>query len=250
MTRGGFGGQTWRDVVFLHWRAAAADVAPHLPDGTVPDLVDGTAWIGVVGLRMTALTLAGVPYRSFLELNVRLYGRDAEGRPGVVFRAMEASDPVFAAASRASLRLPYTWASMRFAHDGRVVSYATRRLLPEAGRAGVRLRVSVGEPLPEPLSAERSLTDRLFLYQRWYGASLRLPVDHAPWPLHSARLLAWHDDGLLSASGLPALPGPPDSVLYSPGVTTRLHAPAVLRGRVRASGTAGARAFGSRPRAR
>ncbi|ROO88693.1 hypothetical protein EDD29_6367 [Actinocorallia herbida] len=230
MARGGFGGQTWRDVVFLHWRVAPAEVAPHLPDGVVPDLVDGAAWIGVIGLRMTALTLGGVPYPSFLELNVRLYGRDSEGRPGVVFRAMEASDPVFAAASRASLRLPYTWASMRFAHTRGRVSYATRRLLPDAGRAGVRLRVSVGSPLADPSPAELSLTDRLFLYQRWYGPALRLPVDHDPWPLYSASLLQWHDDGLLSASGLPALPGPPDSVLYSPGVPTRLRAPVVLRG--------------------
>ncbi|GAA2720860.1 DUF2071 domain-containing protein [Actinocorallia aurantiaca] len=226
-----FTGQSWRDVVFLHWRTAPEAVAPLLPPGVEPDLVDGSAWVGVIGLRMTDLSLAGVPYPSFLELNVRLYGRDADGRQGVVFRAMEASDPVFAAASRAALRLPYTWASMRFAHTGDRVSYATRRLLPAAGRAGVRMRVRTGEPIPRPSPAEISLTARWSLHQRWYGPTLRVPVHHDPWLLHRADLLEWHDDGLLSACGLPPLSQPPESVLYAPATTVRIGLPERLASR-------------------
>jgi len=226
-----FTGQSWRDVVFLHWRTEPQAVAPLLPPGVEPDLVDGSAWIGVIGLRMTDLRLGGVPYPSFLELNVRLYGRDEDGRQGVVFRAMEASDPVFAAASRAALRLPYTWASMRFAHVGDRVSYATRRVLPAADRAGMRMRVRTGEPIPHPTPTEVSLTARWSLHQRWYGPTLRVPVDHAPWPLHRADLLDWHDDGLLTACGLPALPGPPESVLYAPATTVRIGLPDRLASR-------------------
>ncbi|MEO3785769.1 DUF2071 domain-containing protein [Actinocorallia sp. B10E7] len=226
-----FTGQSWRDVVFLHWRTEPEVVAPLLPPGVAPDLVDGSAWIGVIGLRMTALSLAGVPYPSFLELNVRLYGRDGDGQRGVVFRAMEAGDPVFAAASRAALRLPYAWASMRFAHAGDRVSYATRRVLPGAGRAGVRMRVRVGEPIPRPTSAEIALTARWALHQRWYGPTLRVPVHHPAWLLHRAGLLEWHDDGLLASCGLPPLPHPPESVLYAPATTVRIGLPSRLSSR-------------------
>jgi len=49
---------------------------------------------------------------------------------------------------------------------------------------------------------------------------LYVPIHHEAWPLHAAALVEL-DDTLVSAAGLPFLAGrEPDSVLWSPGVTT------------------------------
>lgn len=217
--------QSWRDVVFLHWRVDPDVVAPLLPPGTEPDLVDGTTWIGVVGLRMTDLRVGPVPYPSFLELNIRLYSCGTSGQRAVVFRAMEASEPVFAAASRSSTRLPYTWAAMRFTHAGRRIGFATRRRLPRPSGTGLRFEVEYDAAPHEPSATEAALTARWSLHQRWYGPTLRWPVTHPAWPLHRGRLVTWHDEGLLAAVGLPTLSDPPESVLYSPATTVRFGRP-------------------------
>jgi uncharacterized protein YqjF (DUF2071 family) len=49
--------------------------------------------------------------------------------------------------------------------------------------------------------------------------------EHEPWPLHDAELLDL-DDELLADAGFPGVGARrPDSVLFSPGVTTRFSAP-------------------------
>jgi uncharacterized protein len=216
--------QTWRDVVFLHWRTPPETVRPLLPAGTSPDLIDGSAWIGVIGLRMTGLRFCGAPYPPFLELNVRLYSVDRDGRRAVVFRAMEAGDPIFAALSRATLGLPYTWSEMGFTRtDAGEIGYRTRRRLPSPSGVGVRLAVrpreSGGPVVSTPL--ETALTARWALHQRWYARTLRLPAWHPPWRLQRADLLAWEDSGLSAACGLPSLDQPPESVLYATATTAR-----------------------------
>ncbi len=52
-----------------------------------------------------------------------------------------------------------------------------------------------------------------------------IPNEHPPWRLHAAELLDLHDE-LVAAAGLPGIVDRrPDSVLFSPGVTTRFGAP-------------------------
>jgi len=40
--------QTWRDLIFLHWRVPADLVTARLPRGLELDTYEGSAWIGVV----------------------------------------------------------------------------------------------------------------------------------------------------------------------------------------------------------
>jgi uncharacterized protein len=58
-------------------------------------------------------------------------------------------------------------------------------------------------------------------YTPWYGTPLYLPFAHEPWPLRSAELLDYTDEGLFAAVGVPAPGGPPTSVLYAPEVRPR-----------------------------
>lgn len=217
--------QRWSDLTFLHWRVPSADVAPLLPAGVVPDEFDGTSWVGLIPFRLDRATLFGsppVPYvGDFVEVNVRLYGVDFWGRRGVVFRSLEASRLAAVLAARAAFSLPYQWARTRMQREGRTLGYDSRR---HGGGPSSMIRSRMGAPIRTGPLAD-FLTARWGLFTRRGGRTLWLPNEHPPWALHAAELLDL-DDELVAAAGLPGLTDRrPDSVLYSPGVTTRFGSP-------------------------
>ena len=78
----------------------------------------------------------------------------------------------------------------------------------------------------DELSVE--LTARFGLHSRFAGRTVHVPVSHEPWPLHPAAV-AHLEDELLAAAGLD-VDGPPESVLFSPGVRTRIGRPRTVHG--------------------
>lgn len=226
--------QHWGDLAFLHWRVDPAVVAPHLPTGVVPDVHDGSSWVGLIPFELSRASFGPLPpvpvLGRFAETNVRLYGVGPDGRRSVVFRTLEASRILPVLTARALLGLPYTWARMSIVRGGGTLTYDSRRRWPAAGSAAplpsTRVRI---RPLPERV-VDDPLAD--FLTARWgmhvsRGGRTRFwPNEHAPWDLHAAELMEL-DDGLLAATGFPGLADrAPDSVLYSPGVDTRFALPA------------------------
>ncbi len=109
--------QRWTDAVFLHWRIPAAAAAPFMPAGVVPDVFDGSAWVGLIGFRMQGAGLGsgpGIPYfGSFNEINVRLYSREPDGTRGVVFLSLDATRLAVVLAARAA-GIPYVWSRAGF----------------------------------------------------------------------------------------------------------------------------------------
>jgi uncharacterized protein YqjF (DUF2071 family) len=83
--------------------------------------------------------------------------------------------------------------------------------------------VRIGDPLPEPGPLAHFLTGRWGLHQTTGGRLAYWPNEHPAWPLHTAELLGCEED-LLAAAGLPGVTGPPESVLFSPGVDVRFGA--------------------------
>ncbi|MFG2058604.1 YqjF family protein [Micromonospora sp. NPDC048930] len=224
--------QRWQDLTFLHWAVAPDLVAPLLPAATRPDTLDGVTYVGLIGFRLVGLGLGrgpAVPYfGTFWETNVRLYSVDDSGRCAVVFRSMDASRLALVLAARLSLRLPYKWSAMRLDRDGDRLTYRCRRRWPGPKGATSRMVVRVGEPIADPTPLDHFLTARWGLHTRAYGRTLHLPNWHPRWPLHQAELLHL-DDELVAAAGLPAVTGPPVSVLYSPGVPVVFGTPVPLR---------------------
>lgn len=215
--------QGWRDVAFLHWRVDPSAVAPLLPPGTRPDLHDGSSWVGLIPFRMRRIGVLGAPglpyLGSFLETNVRLYSVDEHGRRGVVFRSLEA-DRLLPVLTARALGLPYLWARMRFTRGGDRLTYASARRWPGPRGAHARIELRTGPAIPQPGPLEHFLTARWGLHQTTLGRTAYWPNAHPAWPLHDAELLGWDED-LLVAAGLPGVTGPPDSVLWSPGVDVR-----------------------------
>ena len=140
--------QRWSDLIFMHWRASTAEIAPLLPPGIVPDEFDGSTWVGLIPFVMSGVSILGtppLPYLSrFAETNVRLYATDDQGRRGVVFRSLEAARLLPVLVAQAAYALPYRWARMRVRHGVDTVAYETARRWPGPRGAGGRIVVRPG----------------------------------------------------------------------------------------------------------
>lgn len=214
--------QRWSHLIFLHWRVDGALVAPLLPAGLVPDEYDGSSWVGLIPFVLDRATILGsppIPYvGAFVEVNVRLYAVDAHGRRGVVFVSLEASRLAAVLAARALFSLPYVWSRTRLAVESGQYRYSSRR----HGNAGAHSEIVArpGRALVVADPAADFLTARCALFTSIRGRTVHLRNHHEPWQLYRADLLSI-DDTLLAAAGFAGLADrAPDSVLYSPGVTT------------------------------
>lgn len=220
--------QHWGGLAFAHWRVEPERVAPLLPRGTVPDVHDGSSWVGLIPFELSRSAFGPLPpvpvLGTFLETNVRLYAVDEAGRRGVVFRTLEAARLLPVLAARAGLGLPYRWAGMtRRSRDG-VVEYASRRHGP-GPRPRTRLAVRPtddavqGDPLAEFLTARWGMHVERAGRTRWW------PNEHASWSLRRAELVDL-DDELVADGGLPGVTDrEPDSLLWSDGVDTTFALP-------------------------
>ncbi|MBO1766623.1 DUF2071 domain-containing protein [Allobranchiibius sp. GilTou38] len=221
--------QDWCDLTFLHWRVEPSVVQPLLPPGTRPDVHDGTSWVGLIPFRMVDAGVGrggAVPWLgTFAETNVRLYSVDAQGRRGIVFRTLEASRLAVVLGARAVFALPYTWARMRVAETGGVITYTSQRRWPAPRSAATTVVVRPGDALAEPDPLAEFLTARWGLHTRAFGRTLYVPNEHRTWPLRNAELLHLQDS-LVAHCGLPGVSTRmPDSVLFSRGVRTQFALP-------------------------
>lgn len=218
--------QAWLDAVFLHWRIPVGTAAPFMPPGTEPDVYDGDSWVGLIGFRMVGAGFGSgmpVPYfGSFSEINVRLYSREPDGTRGVVFLTLDASRLAVVLTARAA-GIPYVWSRCAPVSLPGLAGYTVRRFRRGASTS-FAVRPNRKIVAADPLSL--NLTARFGLHSQLAGRTLFIPNTHVPWPLHPARV-EFLDDGLLDAAGI-SVEGPPESVLYSPGVQTQFGTPRVL----------------------
>jgi len=200
--------QSWCDLLFAHWPIPAAVLRPLVPHELVLQEFDGTAWIALVPFRMTGVMrrpLPDLPWLSaFPELNVRTYV-ERDGKPGVWFLSLDASNPIAVWAAQKLFHLPYFLAQMSITSRGDSFDYRSTR-------EGAQLIASYRPTTPvynsELGSLEHWLTERYCLYaQSPNGTILRNDVHHAQWPLQGAQATI-DTNTLFDFHGL-AVPGPP-----------------------------------------
>lgn len=223
--------QSWRELVFVHWRIDAAEVVPFMPIGVVPDEFDGSSWIGLIPFGMHDSAAFGgpaVPYfGSFTEVNVRLYGVDEQGRRGVVFLSLEASRLAAVLTARALFSLPYFWAQASLDRADGQLRYRSRRFASHSPKTLIVARPSSVRVTDSALA--EFLTARWTLFESRAGRTIAMFNEHEPWELFEVELVDLRDE-LIAASGVRSVGvRAPDSVLYSPGVITRFSAPEKLR---------------------
>jgi uncharacterized protein YqjF (DUF2071 family) len=179
-----------------------------VPQGLEIQEFGGSAWVGVVPFRMAGVMLRGLPdlpwISAFPELNVRTYV-ERDGRPGVWFLSLDATQPLAVWAASTLFHLPYYRATMSAEDDGARVHY-------RSARASFRFDASYEPVTPvyrsQPGSLEHWLTERYCLFAEDRASNLwRTDVHHAPWPLQRAESEI-RVNTMMSAHGLRA-DGPP-----------------------------------------
>jgi uncharacterized protein YqjF (DUF2071 family) len=184
--------QTWADLLFCHWRVAAAQLERHVPASLPLDLFDGTAWLTITPFEVQGTRLRGTlppPALSrFPELNVRTYVT-LGGRPGIWFFSLDAGSMLAVAAARGLYRLPYLRARMAIARDGPSIDYRSerhdRRGAP--ARFEARYRPAGAHRHAAPESLEAWLVERYRLYTvDDRGDVFAGDIHHRPWTLQDA----------------------------------------------------------------
>jgi uncharacterized protein YqjF (DUF2071 family) len=213
--------QSWCDLLFAHWRVPVSALRPLIPAGLKIQEFDGSAWLGAVPFRMTGVMYRPLPdlpwISAFPELNLRTYV-EHEGKPGVWFFSLDATNPLAVWAARRFFHLPYFQAAIDIqavdvSDASRGFSYSSVR---REGAVTFRARY---RPTSKVFAAtagsiESFLTERYCLYaQSPEGRLLRSEVHHPPWPLQHAEAEIHHSD-LHLPHNLP-VQGPPELLHFS-----------------------------------
>ncbi len=226
--------QGWHKLTSLHWPYDPEVVQRLLPDGFEVDTFDGSAWVGLIPFHMRRIRVPRLPalgpLSTFPETNIRTYIVGPDGRRAVWFCSLDVTRLLPTLVARLTYQLPYCWARMSITETGDVITYTSERRWPRA-TAGASSTVSVrrGNFIdPDHVSElEHFLTARWALGTTLGSRLMWADVDHLPWPLQRAEVVAW-DETLIRAAGLPDPDGEP-IVLYSPGVEVRIGMPSTLR---------------------
>ena len=223
--------QSWRDLLFAHWPIDAARLRPLVPESLEIQEFDGTSWIGIVPFRMAGVMrrpLPDLPWISaFPEINLRLYV-ERDGRPGVWFLSLDATNPLAVWAARRFFHLPYVRAAISISEKADRFDYRSTRTEGE-----IEFQAEYA-PTSSPYEAragtlEHWLTERYCLYaESPRGDLFRAEVHHLPWPLQEARAEIERND-LLTPHGV-SVEGPPTLVHFSRRIDVVVWSPEKIAG--------------------
>ena len=222
----------WRELLFVHWRLPADEIARLLPPGLSLDTWEGDAWVGLVPFRMAGVRPWWSPWGfAFAETNVRTYvyreGRD----PGVWFFSLDAANSLavlvaptlgfellsrshVAGAPRRSRAVP---------QPATLAGPARRRSIDRRGNRPAAAGAPTWQSYVRQSGARHAgkFPRRAYLlYAMRRGRLLRGQVHHMPYPLRLARA-ANCDESLLAANGI-HVESPSCHAMFSEGVDVEI----------------------------
>jgi uncharacterized protein YqjF (DUF2071 family) len=172
----------WKSLLFAHWPVEVEQLKRFIPRGLELDLWEGQAWLGIVPFEMS-YQLRYSPWAvRFGELNVRTYVT-YQGKPGVLFLSLDASDLFTVYMARLTYSLPYYSAKIQFETIDSEIHYQSQR---SKGHAAFQGRYKpVSDPFESTVgSLEHWLTERYCLYAKnSSGVLCRGNIHHLPWQL-------------------------------------------------------------------
>lgn len=218
--------QRWERLAFLHWRWDPDVIQRTLPPGLTVDTFQGEVWLAIVPFFMRGIRPRFCPpvpgISDFLELNVRTYVRDVQGRHGVWFYSLDCDQSLAVWTARTFFHLPYQHARMSATVSGPRVDYhCQRRHEPAKSRFTWSLDQQTRHA--EPGTLEFFLAERYLLLSQTPRGLRCGQVHHTPYPLADMTLESWDVNPLLQA-GFDDPKRPPDHLIGSPGVDVLIYA--------------------------
>jgi uncharacterized protein YqjF (DUF2071 family) len=210
--------QTWRDILFAHYRVPAAALQLSLPRHMKLDTFDDCGWLSIVAFRVTDSAprlIPAIPWVSrFSEVNLRTYVI-VDGKPAIYFFSLDASQPLVVRLARASVGLAYYHAEIDVSRsDESIFIQSVRRddRGPPAAFAATYHPIE-GRVRPTFGTLASWLTDRYCSFSVRRNVMLREEIHHRPWILQPVRLEI-HENSLLDGIGL-EVPEQPDLVHFA-----------------------------------
>jgi hypothetical protein len=225
--------QRWEDLLLLHWPVSPSVLQPTLPRDLEVDLFEGSAWISVVGFKLTQLRIS--PFRwirwpDFWEINLRTYICNQQGDKGVWFYSLDSSDLPAVMGARTLYGLPYNFARTEGVRESDKISFQSNRRIPHhSARARFGASFSSFHDGTDPA---RSRLDRFLLerYRFWSsrqyaGFSSSAQVMHTPYDAVRTVQSDYRGE-LFSSQGLDEPVESPVIGHYCPGFNVQASAPA------------------------
>ena len=217
--------QRWSELLFLHWEVPTELLTPTLPPGLHLDTFQGRAFLGIVPFSMEKVRprlLPPLPGLSwFLELNLRTYVYDDQGRPGVWFYSLDADQAIAVELARKLFHLPYQHAQMSTKREGSSISFQSlRKNTDEQANYHYEGHGSIQNATAGSL--DFFLLERYLLFSTNKDGQLKLgQVHHKPYPYQQAKVrglstLPFH------WNQFPEPKEAPLSALCSPGVNVQI----------------------------
>ena len=210
----------WHDLLFMHWKVDVAALRKMIPERLGIDTFDGEAWIGIVPFRMTGVSLRLVPdfpwLSRFPELNVRTYVIGPDGKRGVWFFSLDATNPIAVRGARWLYHLKYVDAKISLhkgsgSDCGQWIKYKSTRT--HRGEFPAKLKVEY-RPIGESFEAQSGsldhwLTARYALYTASpAGQIFQGDIEHDPWTLRNAQAIL-HENSMTGGLGIELPDEPP-----------------------------------------
>jgi uncharacterized protein YqjF (DUF2071 family) len=220
--------QTWKELLFLHWEFPREQIQATLPPGLTVDTFEGRAFVGLVPFYMRGIRPRFCPpvpgISNFLELNVRTYVYDEQGRPGVWFYSLDCNQRLAVSVARRFFHLPYFHAKMTAPTGGKAIDYGCDRKGFES-KTSITYEAGASLPAPEPGSLEFFLLERyrLFSHDPKAGRLFSGQVHHSPYPTHEA-IYEIHHEGSLRLAGFDTQGRAPAHAIMSRGVCVKVYA--------------------------
>lgn len=225
--------QSWRSLLFLHWKFPPEAIRPLLPPALKLDTFEGEAYVGLVPFTTQGVRPAGLPsvpcLSNFHETNVRTYVQIEGRNPGVWFFSLDAANPLAVALARRWFALPYYYARMSLDADlddnppGRRITYRSERRPDSPINAASFISAQIAAVPPAPVAVgtlDHFLIERYLLYTVRRGRIYRGQVHHPSYPVQPAEILAC-EESLLAASQI-SRPDEAPIVHFSGGVDVEI----------------------------
>jgi len=225
--------QRWNDLLFMHYSLAPEVVRSLVPDVLTLDTYQQRAYVSITPFWISHLRPPGVPsvpwLSKFSEINVRTYV-SYDGKPGVYFFSLDASNLSAVWGARVFYRLPYWQASMKVKGKGEAkIDYLSKR---QHGPKPAELKCSYGPASlqsfqPRPGTLQHFLTERYCLYTLTRKRLYRGDIHHLPWDLQEAAV-DLQTNTMAQPVGL-QLPTQPDLAYFARELRVLFWAPERLR---------------------
>jgi len=176
--------QEWHDVLMLHWQIPTSEIADLLPNGLIPDTIQGSAWISLFLFSVKNTRPRYLPpvihLSDFYEANLRTYVIK-DGKPAIYFFSVEASKGLCAMLIRNFIGLPYIKSKI----DKRLNRYSLKN---KKMQHAVNVRYLQLEDIYQKSALDLWLTERYCVYQLENNNMYEYNIHHQEWPLKKAKI--------------------------------------------------------------